>query len=654
MSLSEYLNRKFVDSINLSEWQIETDTGWEDVTHIHKTISYDKWRLELDNGIFLECADDHIVFDENFQEIFVKDLIPGKSIIQTKSGPHKVTHVENLNTSEHMYDITVDSDNHRYYTNDVLSHNTAFIDAITFSLYKKAYRNINLPQLVNNINQKDCVAEIEFSIGDTEWMVRRGLAPNIFEIYKNGEILDQHSSVIEQQKWLEQNVLKMSYKTFIQIVILGSSAFIPFMQLVPADRRDVIEDLLDIKLFSSMNILVKEKIKEFKDNVKILSIKKDSYEDKVSMQRNFIDEIEKRSRDDIQEKTDTISELFSSIESLQSKNDEINLDIQKLNETLDDLVGVSDKLKTLLANKTKLTVEAKNLKETTNFFVNNDVCPTCSQHIDDEFKKSKQKDIKNQMSSLKKTYDSLILTIDEETQRQDQFKKTSEETNTLNQKISYNNYQISQAQNRIKELHVQIKRLTDAINNKNDEHQKLEEYNQTLDDIKTDIAELKEEIHHYDYVQLILKDSGVKSRIIEKYLKIINQQINKYLNLLELYVNFNLDSEFNEKITTPTFESFSYGNFSEGQKRRVDLALLFTWRYISTMKNSANTNLLICDEILDGSLDEMGHFAFLKIIKEEMKNSNIFVISHRDGIEHRFDKVITIEKRGNFTVKSES
>lgn len=654
MTLTKEVNRKFVDSIELSDWQIYTDSGWKDVSYIHKTVDYEKWKIELDNGFSLECADDHIVFDKNYQEIFVKNLISGKSIIQTTEGPRLVVCVENLNISEQMYDITVESNEHRYYTNNILSHNTAFIDAITFSLYKKAYRNINLPQLVNNINQKDCLAEIEFSIGETEWMVRRGLSPNIFEIYKNGELLDQHSSVIEQQRWLEQNVLKMSYKAFIQIVILGSSAFIPFMQLVPADRRDVIEDLLDIKLFSSMNSLVKEKIKEFKDEVKILTLKKDSFEDKIQMQKDFIEQIEKRSRDDIQEKTDSIAELFASIENLQNENAAISSEIEERNKTLEELVGVFDKLKSLLATKTQLTVEASNLKKTAEFFSNNDTCPTCSQHIDKEFKKSKHKEIKNQLLTIKKSYDDLLQIIDIENERQEAFKQTSNELNNLNQKISNNNYQINQFQRSIKELHLQIKKLTDEINNSNDENKKLNSYIAALDEVKENTVGLKEEIHHYEYVQLLLKDSGVKSRIIEKYLKIINQQINKYLNLLELYVNFTLDSEFNEEITTPTFERFSYGNFSEGQKRRVDLALLFTWRYISAIKNSANTNLLICDEILDGSLDEMGHFAFLKIIKEEMKNCNVFVISHRDGIEHRFDKVITIEKRGNFTVKTEN
>lgn len=528
------------------------------------------------------------------------------------------------------------------------------LDMITFALYKKAYRNVNLPQLVNNINQKDCVSEIYFSIGDVDWKVRRGLAPNVFEIYKNGTLLDQHASAIDQQKWFESNVLKMSYKTFIQISILGSSAYIPFMKLVPADRRDVIEDLLDIKLFSSMNSIVKDKIKEYKESLKILKIKKESFEDKVNMQKDFIREIEKRSQDEIQQKSDSIAEMFVSIESLKDDNTKLSDSITEITRAIKELSEVSEVLKELLSEKTKLTVQAQHVKETYKFFTENDVCPTCSQQIDAEFKKNKQFNSQNELVGLRSSYEQLIAKINSETKRQEQFKQRNDELTKLNQKVSYNNYQITQLQNRIQEIHRQIKKITDDNNNKSTETKKLEDYCSTLETISREIVTTREEVYNYEFVQSLLKDSGVKSHIIEKYLRIINQQVNKYLNLMELYVNFSLDSEFNEQITTPTFEKFSYGNFSEGQKRRVDLALLFTWRYVSSIKNSASTNLLICDEILDGSLDEMGHYAFLKIVRDEMKNSNVFVISHRDGIDHRFDNVIQIEKRGNFTIKSEN
>lgn len=527
-------------------------------------------------------------------------------------------------------------------------------DLLTFGLYKKAYRNINLPQLVNNINQKDCVVEVEFSIGNTEWKVVRGLSPNIFEIYKDNQILDQHSSIIEQQKWFEQNVLKMSYKTFVQIVILGSSAYIPFMQLTPADRRDVIEDLLDIKLFSSMHAHVKEKIKEYKEQVKILTIKKDSFADKVEMQKNFIEQIEQRSRSDIDNKTNQITILFESIESLQEKAKELDDKIEQKRQSLTDLIDSSENLKRLQSEKTKVSLQAQGLKDNYKFFKDHVICPTCSQGIDESLRKQKIKDSKKELNNLKDTYQSIIDTIDSETERYDNYQTINNIINSLVSEQRQINYEIASSQKEIKHLHQQIKDLTTQIENKNIEHDNLKEYIDTLEQTKEEILQTKEEIHHYEYAVTLLKDSGVKSKIVEKYLKIINQQINKYLEMLELYVHFNLDSEFNEIITTPTFEKFSYGNFSEGQKRRVDLALLFTWRYITAVKNSASTNLLICDEILDGSLDEMGHFAFLKIIKEEMKNTNIFVISHREGIEHRFDNVITVEKRGNFSHKSES
>jgi DNA repair exonuclease SbcCD ATPase subunit len=530
---------------------------------------------------------------------------------------------------------------------------STLIEILTFGLYKKAYRNINLPQLVNNINQKDCLVEVEFSIGNNNWRVLRGLSPNVFEIYKDDVLLDQHSSIIEQQKWFEQNVLKMSYKTFIQIVILGSSSYVPFMQLTPADRREVIEDLLDIKLFSTMHSIVKDKIKSLKDDVKIYNVKKDSLEDKVQMQQDFIEQIEQRSRDDVDNKTKILTGLFDNLNELQTKSNTLTLNSEALQTQIKEFSDVSENLKNLLTNKTRLNLQAQTIKDNYMFFKSNDVCPTCSQDIHVELKKEKLKEGKEKISELKSFYDELNSSLEQEHERENTFKLLTEDLRKINQDINNNNYQITQTNTQIKELHNQIQLINEQIQNKNDEHKKLELFNLQLSEIESNIIQSKEDLHHYDYAQLILKDSGVKSKIVEKYLVVMNQQINKYLDLLELYVNFTLDSEFNEEIVTPTYEKFSYGNFSEGQKRRVDLALLFTWRYISAIKNSASTNLLICDEILDGSLDEMGHIAFLKIIKQEMKTSNIFVISHRDGIDHRFDNVITVEKRGNFTVKSD-
>jgi DNA repair exonuclease SbcCD ATPase subunit len=558
-----------------------------------------------------------------------------------------------LSVGNNYFEYELDQDNITLLRGRNGEGKSIIIDMLTFGLYKKAYRAINLPQLVNNVNQKDCVVEIEFDINNIQWKVKRGLSPNVFEIYRDGQLLDQHASIVEQQKWFEQNVLKMSYKTFIQIVILGSSSYVPFMQLTPADRRDIVEDLLDIKMFSSMNALIKEKIKDFKDSVKILKVKGESLDDKVNMQRDFIEQLENRNKDEIDDKTELIKKLFSEIEELQIITESQSSSVESLTKELNSLVDSSDTLRKLLDNKTKLTVKAQGLTESYNFFKEHDVCPTCSQQIDEEFKTNKQKETKKDLKNLKGIYDELLDTIGQETERQDKFKEINTQLATINTEISYNNYQITQKQKQIRDHHNHIKKITSQLQNKNDEHEKLELYCSELEELKANIVQLKEDIHYHEYVHSLLKDSGVKSLIVEKYLKLINQHINKYLDLMELYVNFTLDSEFNEQITTPTFDSFSYGNFSEGQKRRVDLALLFTWRYITAVKNSASTNLLICDEILDGSLDETGHFAFLRIIKEELRSSNVFVISHRDGIDHKFDNVIMVEKRGNFSHKNE-
>jgi len=261
LKLSEKVNRKFIDTINLTDWEIDTDTGWEEVTHIHKTVSYQKWRIETYNGLTLECADDHIVFTQYYDEIFVKNLIPNESYIMTNSGPALVKYVTSYDEYENMYDISVNSNNHRFYTNGILSHNSTMLDALCFGLFNKAFRKINKNQLVNSTNEKECLVEVEFSIGNKEYKIIRGIKPNIFEIWINGELQNQAAASVDQQKHLEDIILKLNYKSFTQIVILGSASFVPFMQLSTANRREVVEDLLDIKIFSAMNSILKEKIR---------------------------------------------------------------------------------------------------------------------------------------------------------------------------------------------------------------------------------------------------------------------------------------------------------------------------------------------------------------------------------------------------------
>jgi DNA repair exonuclease SbcCD ATPase subunit len=526
-------------------------------------------------------------------------------------------------------------------------------DILTFALYKKAYRQINIPQLVNSVNKKDCVVEIEFSIGTNQWKVRRGISPNIFEIYKNDTLLDQHSSVIEQQKWFEQNVLKINYKTFCSIVIMGSGNYVPFMRLTAAERREVVEELLDIKVFSSMNAIVKERIKGLKDEIKLLSVKKSSVEDKIQMQQNFINQIEKNSQDIIQEKQLKIEALTEKQKETQEENNQLSQAASFITDQLQEYSGATDNLKKLGSEKGKILQKMTTIKENYQFFVSTDVCPTCSQTIDEDLKQQKQKQSKSDAKELKEIFINLQQSIEKEEERENTFLRLSKELNTTNSKISQNNLKIAQINSQIKELNTEIETIVSQVKNTNEEHNKLEGFHKDLQDITETILRAKEDIHYYDFTHGLLKDSGVKTSIIKKYVPLLTQQINKYLQMMDLYVNFNLDEEFNETITTPVYESFSYGNFSAGQAQRIDLAIAFALMKIAEFKNSAHVNINFYDEILDNSLDFAGVSDFFKIIRTELTHKNVFIISHREGIEDKFDKIILFEKKGHFSYKTE-
>jgi DNA repair exonuclease SbcCD ATPase subunit len=532
------------------------------------------------------------------------------------------------------------------------SSKSTISDILTFCLFKKAYRSVNLPQLVNNINKKDCVAEVEFKINKTEWMIRRGLSPAVFEIYRNGKLLDQHSSVIEQQKWLEQNVLKMNYKTFVQIIVLGTSNFIPFMQLSPADRREIIEELLDIKVFSSMNVLVKDNIKTSRDAIKLLRVKEVGLEEKLELQKQFIDQIKQKDSANLQDKKDKIKKYQDLISELFAQTKEQEEEVKNLQNKLQDYSKASAQLKKLGSLKGKISQRIESLKENHSFFENNDVCPTCSQDISSEIKEKRLKESEETIQEVSSGYSDLLNTIRSEQRKEKKFLEISQEISSLNQIISQNQSKMNQFSSLISEIQNEINDLQ-KVDDLQEENAKLEFFYEELHAVKNEIIQTKEAGEYYEFVGNILKDGGVKTVIINKYLPLINQKINEYLKMMELYVNFTLDGEFNETILTPTFENFSYGNFSEGQKQRINLALTFGLMSVAALKNSVNTNLLILDEILDGSMDAEGISLFLNIIRQEMKNKNIFMISHRDNLDSKFDKVIIFQKKGHFTSKEE-
>ena len=523
------------------------------------------------------------------------------------------------------------------------------LDALTFSLFGKPFRKINKAQLINSVNEKDCVVEVYFLIGNTEWKVVRGIKPNIFQISRNDKILDQTSAVIDQQKWLEQTVLKMNYKSFTQIVILGSTAFVPFMQLSAANRREVIEDLLDIKIFSSMNMVIKEKIRQIREEIKTLDLKKESLFDKVEMQRNFIEELENRGNTKINVNQEKITKLDGEVDIYMRENSSLEESIFKYIKEQEEVTGAADKLRKLGNLKGKISQKVLTITTEHKFFTENSVCPTCTQEIDETFRLHRITDAQNKAKELQSGYQELEETIKSEEERERQFNILSKEITKLTHEVSQNNTKISGCQRQIRDFESEIQTLTNQLKNKNTEHEKLESFRETLQKTYDELAVKKDSINYYDFAYGLLKDGGVKSKIIKKYLPLINQQVNRYLQMMDFYINFTLDEEFNETVQSPIHEDFSYASFSEGEKMRIDLALLFTWREVAGFKNSVNTNLLILDEVFDSSLDGFGTEEFLKIIKYTIKDANIFVISHKTGLDDKFDNVIKFEKVKGFS-----
>jgi len=526
---------------------------------------------------------------------------------------------------------------------------STILDALTFSLYGKSFRKINKNQLINTTNEKGCLVEIEFSINGTDWKVERGIKPNIFKIHRNDEELDQSHSAIDQQKWLEQNVLKMNYKSFTQIVILGSSTFVPFMQLPTSARREVVEDLLDIKIFSSMNSLIKDKIRTNRDEVKTLELRKQSLRDKVDMQKNFIDEIESTGKKDIEAKFEVITDLQKEMDEYMMDNEGLQNEVQDKNSSLEEFENASSRLKEYGSCKGKISQKINNIVKDHKFFTENTVCPTCNQDIEESFRVNRIEDSQNKAQELQKGYQELQQAIKEEELRESKFNTISGDIRKLLNGINQNNNNISGCQKQIKRLESEIQTVTSRLENRNSEHEKLESFRISLEDTYQKLSEIKERISYYDFSYNLLKDGGVKSLIIKKYLPLINQSVNKYLQLMDFYINFTLDEEFSETVQSPIHEDFSYSSFSEGEKMRIDLSLLFTWREISRFKNSVNTNLMVLDEICDSSLDGSGSDDFLKIIRYMLKDTNVFVISHKEGLEDKFEEVLKFEKEKGFS-----
>ena len=538
-------------------------------------------------------------------------------------------------------------------TNLILGTNGAgkstIMDALCFVLFNKPYRKINKPQLINSTNEKGCLVEIDFKVGGKEYTVRRGIKPNVFDIIVNGEMLHKEADDRANQKILEENILKLNYKSFTQIVILGSAGFTPFMQLQSSHRREVIEDLLDIRVFSAMNNLIKEDIRQNKEGIRSLEVKKNAAKDKVEMQEHFIEDLEARGMETINQKYTKIKQIDGDIDELMLKNRKLNHDLDNKQEEVVKFANANKKLRQLGNIKGTLSQKVSTLTENYKFFKENSVCPTCKQDIEETFRLDNISEAQSKLKELQEGFKKLEESIKEEENRELLFTNLSKEVTSLTHGISQNNTRISGLQRQSRDLQSEIQTITDQLQNRNSEHEKLEELREGLQSIFKQLAEKKEEVNYQSFAYDLLKDGGVKTKIIKKYLPLINQQVNRYLQLMDFYINFKLDEEFNETIKSPIHDKFSYSSFSEGEKMRIDLALLFTWREVARFKNSANTNLLIMDEVFDSSLDGFGTDDFLKIIRFVIKDANIFVISHKTEMYDKFQNVIKFEKFKGFS-----
>lgn len=561
----------------------------------------------------------------------------------------KISWCNFLSTGNHPTEIELNANETTLIIGSNGAGKSTVLDALTFVLFNKPFRKINKPQLINSQNDRECLVEIEFEIGPNNWKVIRGMKPNIFEIYKNGQKLAQSADIKDDQKLLEQTILKLNYKSFTQIVVLGSTNFVPFMQLTASNRREVIEDLLDIKIFSSMNDIVKNKIRDNRDDIKRLELKLESFDDKVQMQQSFINQLEDRGKHDILNRESKINQLYELDESCQTNNITLSEKIKTFTDELELLSNPTEKLKKLGTLKGKLSQKVSVITKEHKFFSDNSVCPTCTQKIDETFRSNKLEEAQSSAKELQDGYKNLQKAILDEEDREKTFIKLSRQVTDLTNEVSQNNTKVYEYRKQVKQLQSEIQKITEQLENQNIEHEKLESYLSSLDEVKSNLLSLKDSNGYYDFIYLLLRDGGVKTQIIKHYLPLINQKVNEYLHMLDFYINFSLDEEFNERIKTPIHESFSYTSFSEGEKMRIDLALLFTWREVARLKNSVNTNLLIMDEVFDSSLDGFGTDEFLRIIRYIIKDANIFVISHKSELHDKFESVIRFDKVKGFS-----
>jgi DNA repair exonuclease SbcCD ATPase subunit len=555
-----------------------------------------------------------------------------------------------LSTGNNFTEIQLDKHRTTLISGENGAGKTTLLDAITFVLFGKPYRNINIPQLANSINEKDCMVEIEFISGGIEYKIRRGLAPKIFEVYKSGKMVDQDAKSKDYQKMLEETILKMNYKSFCQVVILGSTNYVPFMRLPAADRRGIVENLLDINVFSVINTLLKAKMAQIKTDILDLEHKIELQKEKTIAQKRHIETLASKNKE-------TIDRYQKDIEDSQKQTEELQQEIENKRKAIEELIKLSSEIN-VDKDVEKLTElgrsiysEIKKADKDISFYSTNDHCPSCSQKIDCNHKETVLTERNNKKSELQKALD----------MQQKQMTKLNEkviEKNTITNKILLEQRMIHEIEGQvnasnkyIKKLRTDIQSIQSDTKNIDEEQTKLKEMGQAGKELVENKLKLNDDMQYYSLASFLMKDTGIKSKIIKYYLPIMNKIINKYLAQMDFFVQFELSESFEETIKSRHRDIFTYDSFSEGEKRKIDLSLLFAWRAVAQLKNSLNCNLLIFDEVLDGSLDDVATESFLSILKGLDKNTNIFVISHKSKelLQDKFQDHITFVKRNNFS-----
>jgi DNA repair exonuclease SbcCD ATPase subunit len=554
-----------------------------------------------------------------------------------------------LSTGNYFTEIQFDKSPNTLIVGSNGAGKSTMLDALCFALFNKAFRNITKPQLVNSINEKECVVEIEFDANNKSYKIVRGIKPNTFEIYCNGELINQDAAIRDYQEYLEKFILKLNYKSFTQIVILGSASFVPFMQLSATDRRAIIEDLLDIGIFSTMNGLLKDKVamnkEELTNNKYDVEVSTQNY----ALQEKHINQLKQNNEDKVKEYEAEILSNNDTLQSLHGKIGTIQEEIDILQGQVSSKAQLEAKLKEISKIESKVETNLSKFRKDIGFFEQNDHCPTCRQTITLEVKEKEIESLQGKVTECEHGLSQIEAKLLDEQNKLNAMIEVQKQIQALNIQVATNNTTINETNKYIGKLQKQIEMLQNTKQNLDEETKKLDDVKETLLKLEAKRKELIDEKTYYDAASILLKDTGIKTKIVRQYLPVINKLVNKYLASMDFFVNFNLDESFKETIKSRHRDEFSYASFSEGEKQRIDMALMLTWRAVAKLKNSANTNLLILDEVFDSSLDANGT-EYLMNLLHLLEDVNLFVISHKgDILQDKFRSIVKFEKVNNFS-----